>query len=489
MVLAVLDSLDLDPRASHDDFATPFLALLYEGLVRFDSTGQVLPAHAESWTRSRTGLTYTFRLRPGRRFEDGSPITARDYTRALGSLFAEQPPSPARARFWCLEGARAARKQDRRPLGVAAPDERTVVFKLTAPDPTLLEKLAQPRYAVPVAIPEREARAGHPLASGPYRLARGAKDQLMLVRNRNYGGDARGFLDSIRVRVGVGMRGAVLGLGSGRVSILYPVPPEYRNRLGLDTRLARVESSEDAAMRWFLALNCELAPVARRLARHAVARAVNRQRVVELLAPLASPWRDFAAGGPAASSAPGFDPMAAQAALEAAHYPRGIPLPIAVPRASLEAAAARSLVSDLGRASVYGEVQAEKREGFYRRLLARRGALASLVSWRCPTSDRLENLAELLLNRSLDETWGGNLFFYRTAGGASLDSLLYRGLRSPGLSARETAAEEVEARLAEDLPFVPVVRVRDLAYCRLEVRGLRFHPRYGLDLAHAWIAR
>jgi len=487
LVLALADSLDLDPRTSHGDLAAPFLALLHEGLVRFDSTGRVVAAHAAAWKVSGDGRTYTFALRPDWRYEDGTPVAAADYVRALEALFAADPVSPARPRFWSLDGAVSRRRRDRGPLGVSAPDPRTLVVRLWAPDDALLEKLAQPRYAVPLAAPGREASSGHALATGAYRLARRGRGELVLVRNGRYRGATPGHLDTIRVRTGIAARRAALGLTSGAVGMLWPVPVEFRLRLSRDPRLGYAQSGGPGELHWLLVLNCELAPTARQQARQAVARAVNRQRVVGLLMPLASPWRGYAPGGPPSSAAPGFDPLASQSALDAAGYPRGIELAVQVPRGSVEAAAARGLVSDLGRAGVYGEIRLRARAEFEAARLARRGAVASFWSWRAPTSDPLSNLAELLLNRSLDERWGGNLGFFRSSGRAAFDSLLLGGLRERGPQERAAALGEAETRLGEEMPFVPVARVREEVYFRSPLRGVRFHPRYGLDLAHVWL--
>jgi ABC-type transport system substrate-binding protein len=370
---------------------------------------------------------------------------------------------------------------------VAAPDAQTLVLRLWAPDAALLEKLAQPRYAVPLAPPERERRVGHALASGAYRLAERGGGGFVLVRRRDYRGAHPGHLDTIRVRTGIAARRAALGLASGAIGLFWPVPVEYRARLARDPRVARCES-RGAPLHWFLALNCELAPTARQQARRAVARAVNRQRVVGLMMPLASPWRGYAPGGPPSSAAPGFDPLAAQAALEAADYPRGIQLPVLVARGSRELTPARGLASDLSRAGVYGEIRPRARADFEAARWARRGAVAAFWGWRPPTSDPLSNLAELLLNRGLDDRWGGNVSFFRMGGGAALDTLLLAALREREPRARAAAVEALEARLAEETPFVPVARVREEAFYRRELHAVRFHPAYGLDLAGVWRA-
>jgi len=484
--LALPDTVVLDPRAPQDEWATPFLALLHEGLVRFDSTGEVRAAGARSWTVSRTGLTYTFHLRPDWRFEDGSRVTSSDCARTLDSLFRMNPPSPARTRFWSLAGAPAARAKARGRLGLETPDSSTLVIRLWTADRSLLEKLAQPRFAVPTAAPEREVALGHALSTGPYRLASKPAAAAILVRNPSYRGEAAALPDTITVRFGVPARRAVLGLASGRVDVLWPAPLGYRERLEREERLAPIEGALGAAPVWVLVLDAETPPTSRRAARYAVARALNRQRIAEAMSPLAITWRSFAPVGPPQATAPGFDPQAAEGALQSDRRRGGIQLAIDVPMGSPELAASRAFLADFGRASIYGELRTRSRAAFFHDLYDRRAPVASLVVWRPPTDDPIEGMAEWLLNRSLDDRWAGNLGGLRSPG---LDSLIVRALEERSVEGRQALRTEIELRLADEAPYVPVARVRELAYVRRAVAGLAFHRDYGLDLGRAQVGR
>ena len=487
LVLALPDTVVLDPRAPQDDWATPFLALLHEGLVRFDSTGEVRPAGASRWTVSASGLTYTFHLRPNWRFEDGSRVSASDCARTLDSLFHLDPLSPARPRFWSIAGALAPRAKTRGPLGLEARDSATFVVHLAAPDPSLLDKLAQPRFAVPTATPERERRLGHALATGPYRLAAPPTDRAVLVRNPAYRGVAPANPDSIVILFGVSTRRAVLGLASGRVDVVWPAPLGIlRERMAREARLVAVEGAARNAPVWVLAFHAEVFPMPRHSARFAVARGLNRQRAVEALSPFGFAWRTFAPAGAGAPMAPGFDPQAAQQALELDKRVSGIQIAIQAPSASPEAAASGALLGDLGRASIYGEIRTRPRSTFLRDLYSRRAPVTSLLVWRPPTNDPIEGMAEWLLNRSLDDRWAGNLGGLRSPG---LDSLLLHALRERSAQGRQALRTEIELRLADELPYVPLVRVRELAYTRAQVTGLAFHRDYGLDLGRAKVSR
>jgi len=73
------DMAQADPDVFYDIEGNTVILSVYEGLLRYkpDST-EVIPSLAESWEVSPDGLTYTFKIRPGIRFHDGSSLTAAD---------------------------------------------------------------------------------------------------------------------------------------------------------------------------------------------------------------------------------------------------------------------------------------------------------------------------------------------------------------------------------------------------------------------------
>ena len=184
--------------------------------------------------------------------------------------------------------------------------------------------------------------------------------------------------------------------------------------------------------------------------------------------------------------APGFDPQAAQQALDLDRRMNGIQIAIQTPVSSQEAVGCRALLGDLGRASIYGEIRPRSRAAFGHDLFAARAPVASLLAWRAPTDDPIEGIAEWMLNRSLDDRWGGNLGGLRSPG---LDSLLLHALREPTPEGRQAFRTEIEIRLADDVPYVPIARVRELAYVRSTVTGLGFDRYYGLVLGRARVRR
>jgi peptide/nickel transport system substrate-binding protein len=111
------------------------LAPHYSTLLRFDPENypKIEGDVAESWTVSKDGLTYTFKIRKGIKFHDGSVLTAKDVKATYDKIVF--PP----------EGVASARKAYYAMVEkVEAPDDSTVVFRLKWPAASLLRQLASP---------------------------------------------------------------------------------------------------------------------------------------------------------------------------------------------------------------------------------------------------------------------------------------------------------------------------------------------------------
>ena len=134
----IAEPKSLDPHAvtATNDFR--ILVNLYDGLVRYkDGTLEVEPALAESWTISDDGKTYTFKLRQGVRFHDGSAFNAEavkfNFDRMLKDdhPFHDTGPFPLSFNFSAVEAVNVI-------------DDSTVEFKLNEPFAPFLSNLAYP---------------------------------------------------------------------------------------------------------------------------------------------------------------------------------------------------------------------------------------------------------------------------------------------------------------------------------------------------------
>jgi peptide/nickel transport system substrate-binding protein len=117
----------INPVLANSDADHDVSALVYNGLVRSDATGDLIPDLAASWTISPDGKTYTFILKPNLKFQDGKALTSADVAFTVTKIQDPTLKSPL-AVAW--DG-----------VGVTTPDASTVVFSLQKPYAGFLNQL------------------------------------------------------------------------------------------------------------------------------------------------------------------------------------------------------------------------------------------------------------------------------------------------------------------------------------------------------------
>ena len=166
----------LDPSLGSSTIAAPVISDLVEGPAARTPALKPAPACAESWTVSEDGLTWTFRLRPGLRWSDGTPLTAEDFVYSYWRLLDPATGAPSAGLFFVIENARRIATRAA-PPGIArrqCPDERTVEFRWNFPH--LIPAAARQHAGCASAPPRhREGGANGPsgamVSNGPYVLA------------------------------------------------------------------------------------------------------------------------------------------------------------------------------------------------------------------------------------------------------------------------------------------------------------------------------
>ena len=111
---------------------------LFEGLLTFDQSGKPQPGMAESWTVSEDGRIYTFTLREGLTWSDGTSLTARDFVESWRRTLDPATASEYAYQLHYIKNARAfneGKSADFSQVGVSAPDEQTLRVELENPTP------------------------------------------------------------------------------------------------------------------------------------------------------------------------------------------------------------------------------------------------------------------------------------------------------------------------------------------------------------------
>ena len=257
------DQLDPNSTTSYGSFQV--LENVYDTLVQPDENLEMQPALAESWETSEDQLTWTFHIRDGVTWHDGSDFTAEDVVYSYNRIIDEElAPS------WRFSNVEE----------VSAPDESTVEIRVSSPSPNLLANIGGYKG---VAIVQREnVESGeitnNPIGTGPFAFedyATGAS--ISLSANGEYW-DGAPAVDGVEFRFIGEPTTAIASLQSGDIHWTDNIPPQQADSLGTgDVEVGQVGSNDY----WYLVLNGSREPWSSAEARQAVSWAIDRDAITE----------------------------------------------------------------------------------------------------------------------------------------------------------------------------------------------------------------
>jgi YVTN family beta-propeller protein len=271
------------------------IPLAYDGLLAYRRVGGIggatlVPNLAVRVpTPTDQGRTYTFQLRRGVRYSDGTPVRASDFRYSLERALTLDPDLSL---YDAVDGAaECAGPPGRCDLseGVEVDDPAgRITIRLKRADADFLYKLTFPFASiVPAGTPLRVARTERIPSTGPYRIASLDPDrELRLVRNSHFqvwSQDARpdGYPDEIRFHLTADVEAQVAAVERGRADVMLG-PPVKRLKELLTRHPGRLHSD---AVPWtdYMFLNTRVPPFDDLRVRQALNYAVDRKRMVDLL--------------------------------------------------------------------------------------------------------------------------------------------------------------------------------------------------------------
>ncbi|GIF16471.1 ABC transporter substrate-binding protein [Actinoplanes teichomyceticus] len=249
-------------------------------------------------TPSDGAKTWTYHLRDGIFFEDGTPITSADVKYGIERSFAPELPGGAPyLRDW-LAGAAGYQGPYKQPEGIKAietPDDKTIVFRLRKPEGDFPYLATATQFApVPKAKDTGAEYEAHPISSGPYQVeSYQPKKSLVLVRNKHWSSsvDELRYACPDRIEVTSGLDAAVINqrlvTGAGKdasaVTTDAVVGPEQLAQLGTGSELDKRVTRGEFPSTTYLAFNTKKAPFDNQKVREALSYAINRTSVVNAL--------------------------------------------------------------------------------------------------------------------------------------------------------------------------------------------------------------
>jgi glutathione transport system substrate-binding protein len=464
----------MDPADHTETYTTAVLDPMYEGLTRFNQQLQVVPALATKWESSADGATWTFTLRSGVRFHDGTPFNAASVLATFERLLDVQRG---------LAGA----SNVRRSVGtVTAPDPLTVVFHLKAPFASFPRLLAVTSIISPKADHDGYL-SRHAVGTGPYRFVEWKTGEYVReIRNENYWG---GKLKPSGLRFMWTTEPALMNMAivSGEVDLVNPLPPVFADALRHSTKV-RLLTGASSAVFW-VALNTHYKPLNDVRVRRALNYATDRVNLVQSqlrgygrpanspLAPAVGNYDENIKGYP-------YDLEKARSLLREAGYSNGFPLNIAVQENQVNLVQAlqgmwqrinvtltiQRLESGVYAQSIFGTPE-QKAAGHIDSVFA---------SWSSPTLDAERQLGPLYRTRNWSPL-GANLGFYTNP---KLDEVLDQAAAELEPGKQHVLYRQAQQIISDDAPHVLLYSAIDLAAVRTNVSDLWLFPGGQVEVVH-----
>ncbi|MGH7390730.1 MAG: ABC transporter substrate-binding protein [Candidatus Rokuibacteriota bacterium] len=453
----------VEPVTALEGVAAVIARQAFDTLTAYrESTTDVEPALATRWVVARDGLLWSFTIREGVQFHDGTPLTAAT---VAASFDRHLKAAHSRPTAWAalLRGAPGVVKE------VRAVDARTVQFSLAQPYAPLLTLLAHPAFGVAREVAGADG-VSRLVGTGPYRVTETSAGRIVIDAVPGHWAGPPRAERLVFLEVGDDDH-AEAEFAAGALDVWFPVTAPRRVQWALSTPGPRVG---------YLAFQTEKEPFSRKKIRQAIAAAIDPAVLGVALGTSAVPLQSFLPAGVWArregSPVLGGTRKQVAALLAAGQWPKGF-TPTLVAQSEGGSVDLQAVAVALERTLKESDVpvtlrlEAEpaaaeaRRTGDHDMAIAEAsiaGGDPHLFLYPLSTSEGASRGAQAL-----------NFSFYRNP---RLDDMLIRASQLAYRPERQRLYQRAQAILAEEMPWVPLYVKLLWAVARPEVRGLRLHP-------------
>ena len=454
------DPRSLDPALSTDVPTGRAVGYVFDGLVRFTPDAQVVPGLATSWDVSTDGMTYTFHLRSGVKFHDGRPFKASNVVHSFERVL---DPKTKGGRGWPLYPIAGAKEyadgKGKSIPGLSAPNDTTIVIRLTEPFAIFPKLLAMPVAAiVPDSVPANFGE--HPIGTGPWKFVEWKHDDyLKFAANPDYF-EGRPKADSLMSRIVPEPSTAVAEFESGNVDVLYVPEGETKNWEQTDEKKAMLESAP-ALRVFYIAINTTRGPLADIRVRQALNYATDAKGILDGIVSgrgnvAAGVIPPALAGGDSTRKGYTRDTAKAKALLKAAGFPNGFDAELWSSQTPPFPRIAQTVQANLKDIGV--RVTLVQRDASSMREAARAGKTdMALKDWYADYTDA-ENFLYPLLH-SVNKGVGGNVSFYSNP---KFDQLVSAARREQDEAKRTAMYAEADSMEYQDAPMIYLFFYKEL---------------------------
>lgn len=447
---------------------------IFESLLAFNADGEIEPWLAEDYTVSGDGLTYTFDLRDGVQFSDGTDVTSADVVFSLNRHIELEGPLPLSAPI----------------TDIAATDEDTVTITLSSPYTPFLGELAQFSNGI---IPAdfggetEEAFFQHPIGTGPFALDEwDPAGDISFVKNENYWQEGKPYLDALVYKLVPEDTQLVQQLQSGQLDAIDEVNPANVEELTANADVAVLKSSGwEIEQVFFNTLDEHFSDVN---VRQAVAHALDREGIAsattfglaEVANSLIPPTIEYSANDE--GYALDYDLDAAKTALAASAYPDGFETTILVASGNSQRAQEAQIIQDaLGQIGITVKIESIDIAAFRERFKA----LDYSFMINSGISDAPDPNG--LISFQADPE-GFSQSYWTSYTNPEVTELMLQGRTTADGDDREAIYLQIQQILANDVPYVPLFYPENVKATTNKVHGLEVLPNGSVRFQDAWIA-
>jgi peptide/nickel transport system substrate-binding protein len=487
------DAVSMDPAQVTDINTMQVLTQMYQGLVAWSPTvkDKIVGVLATSWSHNATDTQYTFQLRHGVKFCDGTPFNAQSvvfsFERQLDPSNPDYKYGPYPFGSFFFGNVKS----------VTAKGPYTVVFTLKSPDASLLSLLTVATAFVvspTTAMRDKGTFALHGCGTGPYELAKWQRGvQLVLERNPYYTGPAPASSEIVFVPA-VQSDTRVSELQSGSADIAIDPTPSSLASLVASGRFGVLKGVGPHV--WWVGLNTLYKPLSNPLVREALNYAINKQAIIKGILygtgiPATQPLSPGQLGYNASLAGYPYNPQKARQLLKQAGYPHGFTVNFFVPTSGsgmqepvamgeaiqeyLQAVGIKVKIVELDWGTFLGKINAGALKA---------GADMWELSWMDSAVDPSLVLGPLLVRSSWPP--GFNSGFYSDP---KVNSLVAQALGETNPQKRAQMYSEAEALITKDAPWIFVDHADAVYAYSKNVKGFRLNPTFPflINLSTAYV--
>ena len=470
ITIGIAQDLDdsLDPHQTVAAGTREVLFNVFEGLVKPNSDGEMIPAVAEKYTLSEDGTTYTFTLREGVKFHNGQTVTAEDVVYSINRCAAvpEGQEKPLVAAFSAVKS-------------VEALDEKTVAVTIAQRD---LEFISYMTAAIIPADYENQDTA--PVGTGPFRfVSRTPQQDFVMERFEDYWG-APAWLDKVTYKICENADALVMNLNGGSIDLCAHLTSAQASQLNQNFQV--LEGTMNLVQAIYL--NNQAKPFDNQLVRQALCYAIDRQGIMDMVA-------DGHGTAVGSSIYPAFtkyflpelvdkyphDVAKAKELLAQAGYPDGFDMTISVPNNYQPHMDTAEVVAEqLREAGINVTIQPVEWSTWLDTIYNGRQFQATVVG-----VDAANMTARAMLERFTSD-YGKNFINYNNP---AYDALFQKAINAQDEAGQTDLYKQMETMLADTAANVYIQDLCDLVAMRQDLGGLKFYPIYVLDLSTVYFTQ